>query len=400
MLTRTKQEIRKAAKKLAPVPAEVTPPRGPRVGLGAWTPFNTFERGASGVSMEVAEAGGDKLDLAPLREILEPKTARQIAKWVRKGERLARRARDPVPPALKLAAPGESVTVPCAVVRPGQAQISFDRARTQIDKFLRKLDGHAPDQVRALAQAFGLLEIPAIIGPGGASAYLVDRNHNYTGLMALKGWLSELNTGRTKLSPELASLCEVFLGERTGFEITVEVDTNHSDLTAPEFAAAMQDRLFLERRDGTRVRMPPARFADLEDNPYRQLASETRVKVTRNGPKRRDFELSTRDRMVWVKGPQTPDYIEFPIATVFAQTLAQSGVHYDGRSTLKTSETALLRRALDKAVTDPEHPLWDRLQRLVVVPKGVDDKGELHERLKVTRKKSKVRLRKSRLPKK
>lgn len=333
----------------------------------------------------LAAAANAPVDLAPLRARLEAATAAQVAKWVRLGEAgAAEAAPDAVVAGLRYAQPGDVLRVPATVLRPGQSQLSFDRVRDVLASFFSRLEGRSPAEVRALAEQLGQLEVPGVITADAASVVLPDRNHHTAALFALKGWLMEVNKGvRWHKAPGLAALHEVFLGEDAHVKVTVRqtfVGRGEADAEA-----ALRDALYFVGRDGEASAARPVRFGDLEDNPYRALATLARIKVSEDDSKK-GFELKTKEIPVWIKGPNAPDFVEFYLADVFAKALCAAGRPYDGRRALTEDDAALLRDALRRAQDDEDHPGHAVLSQVLVVPEEHTDPDDLEDALKLTKK--------------
>lgn len=333
----------------------------------------------------VPDIATDHLDLVHLRRELEARTCDELRAWVDRGELEARRVEaDDVDTLLSNARAGDTLSVPAHVLVPGQSQVSFDRVREQLVKFFGRLDGRTPAQIHALAEELGLIEVPGIILPGARRVILPDRNHNVTALFALKGWLASAPLD-TRGSRARSALASVFLGPRA--RVTVHVD---STLAAePEGVAeqALRRRLYFVHRDGTVPAVRPTRFAALEDNPFRALASRTRVKVKKTGDGKRDFTLSASEALVWLKGPDAPEFVELHVGAVYERAMSAAGARWDGRRALSAPEVDLLRTALAAACNDPAHPSADVLGELVVIPSHSANLSALRALLRIGRKK-------------
>ena len=297
---------------------------------------------------------------------------------------------------LKSLEPGETFMVPFHAIRPGQAQLSFAHAGTKVAKFLSKLDGHTPENLTALAEDLGLLEVPCLIGPGGAYAVIHDRHHHMSGLLALIGWTDNLtNQGHAlhmgKPGPELATLQALF-GNGVP-HVQVVVTENLSHLSEREFLEAATPYLDRETSTGKVASTLPARFTDLEDNPFRNLASTSKIKVERTGDGKRDFELEAQDGDdgLWIKPPSAPDFIEFHVGKVFSAAFDAAGRRYDPTKALSADDRNMLRDALKAAQDDPEHASHEVLQEVVIKPADVS-LDDLKGKIRVGRKRGHVRF--------
>ena len=290
---------------------------------------------------------------------------------------------------------GDTAMVPFHALRPGQAQLSFTHAGTKVAKFLAKLDGHTPEDLTNLVGDLGLLEVPALIGPGGRFAVIHDRHHHFSGLLALMGWTDNItNNGHAlhmgKPGPEVATLQALFGGTP---RVQIKVTENLSHLSEAEFLEAAKPYLHRETRAGGTADVLPVKFTALEDNPFRYLASMTKIKVERTGDGKRDFELEARDEAsaIWVKPPTAPDFVEFHVGKIFAAAFEQSGRKYDPVAGLQPQDVDMLRWALRASQADIEHPSHEILQHVVIKPgdKSVED---FKDDIKVGRKQGYVRL--------
>src|SRR5262249_26285034 len=142
----------------------------------------------------------------------------------------------------------------------------------------------------------------------GKLCEVTDNNHHASALKALKvivdAELAKIPPGERppcKTRHELELVKELFGGDSVP-DVPVEI--------------VKGKKLYLERRDGTIAAAPPRRFADLEDNPYRYLASQLCGKVSiavDHGEK--VIRIKGADNPVWLKVvDDAPDYIEFRIA--------------------------------------------------------------------------------------
>lgn len=371
MLIRSRRQVDRALTKLAvgaPMPrASLTAPRTLRAVPDA--------------------AMHTQLDLSSPRRWLEARTNDELRAWVHLGEREAQKVEaDDVEGQLASARPGDTLSLPAHVLVPGQSQVSFDRVREQLVKFFDRLDGRSTAQIRALAEELGLIEVPGIILPGARRVVLPDRNHNVTALFALKGWLSSARDARW--GPDLrehTSLAHVFLGPQA--RVKVHVDASLATLPDDVAERALRRRLYFVHRDGTVPAARPTRFAELEDNPFRALASRTRVKVKKTGDGKRDFTLSASEALVWLKGPDAPEFVELHIAAVFERALANAGLTWHSHRPATAAEVAVLRDALASACSDPDHPSAHVLEALVVLPSHLANVGALRALLRVGKKK-------------
>ena len=338
------------------------------------------------------------LDFGFLRRQAEQLDAGRTRKLVRAAEkRIPRRADASLTRQLESLEAGDTALVPFHALRPGQAQLSFTHAGTKVAKFLSKLDGHTPSDLTALASDLGLLEVPCLIGPGGRFAVMHDRHHHMTGLLALIGWTDNLtNDGHAlhmgKPGPEIATMQALF---GTGVpHVQIKVTENLSHLSEREFLEVAKPFLHRETRAGALANVLPARFSELEDNPFRFLASETKIKVERTGDGKRDFSLEAKneDAALWIKPPTAPDFIEFHIGKIFSAAFDAAGRTYDPCRGLSAEDVELLREALHKAQQDEAHPSHDVLQSIIIKPNGISV-DEFNDDIKVGRKKGHVRLR-------
>ena len=338
-----------------------------------------------------------KLDFGFLVRQAEQLTAASTRKLVRAAERrIPRRPDQDLTKRLADLAPGDTTMVPFHALRPGQAQLSLTHAGTKVAKFLRKLDGHTPEDLTALAGDLGLLEVPCLIGPGGRFAVMHDRHHHMSGLLALIGWTDNLtNKGHAlhmgKPGPELATLHALF-GHGVP-HVQIKVTENLSHLSEAEFLDEAKPYLHRQMRNGELAEVLPTRFADLEDNPFRFLASQTKIKVERTGEGKRDFALETKGgaSALWVKPPSAPDFVEFHIGKIFAAAFADAGRTYDPTVGLQDGDVEHLQNALLAAQADETHPSHEVLQSIVVKPAqaSVED---FKDDIKVGRKTGHVRL--------
>lgn len=327
-----------------------------------------------------------ELDLTTARRWLEARSNDELRAWVHLGEREAQKIEaDDVGALLASARTGDTLSLPAHVLVPGQSQVSFDRVREQLLKFFTRLGGRSAAQVRALAEELGLIEVPGIILPGAQRVILPDRNHNVTALFALKGWLSSPHPDPTSPARHArTSLAEVFLGPQA--RVKVHVDSSLASQPEDLAERTLRARLYFVRRDGTLAAARPTRFADLEDNPFRALASHTRVKVKKTGDGKRDFTLSASDALLWLKGPGAPEFIELHIAAVFERALEDAGRTWSHGQRLTPTDVDTLRRALTAACNDPDHPSAKVFEELVVIPNHLANLGALRALLRVGKK--------------
>lgn len=331
----------------------------------------------------VDTAQAPELDLSEPTRSVSALSAAAVQRLVARGEeRVRQHASLRARAALMTAAPGDDVLVSCAFIRPGQVQLSFDRVREHVEKFLRRLHGLDPSRIRALAGELGLLEVPGIVGPRGLSVVLPDRNHNFAALLALVAWLDE-RLERPRVSPSIRALADVLFAADAGLTVTVRVQENHASRSAAAFEAAIRGQLFFVRRDGSLARRLPARFAALEDNPVRELVSRARVKAKQKGERR--VTLASRDVCVWVKGPNAPAFIEFHIASIVGPALANAGRPYAAVRDLDAQDEAIMRSALERAAADPTHPSAAVLARILVVPLALRDIDALSAAVRLDR---------------
>lgn len=337
------------------------------------------------------------LDFGFLLRQVEQYDASRIHRLVKAAEKRFAAQPDPALAAeLKQLEPGETAMVPFTALRPGQAQLSFAHAGTKVAKFLGKLDGHSPDELSSLVGALGLLEVPCVIGPGGRFAVIHDRHHHMSGLMALIGWTDELiNRGQAlhmgKPGPELSTMQALF--GRDVPQVQIVVTENLSHLSESEFLEAAAPYLHRETAAGAVAPALPTEFSQLDDNPFRFLASATKIKVERTGDGRRDFELETKSEAdaLWIKPPSAPDFIEFHIGKIFRAAFAEAGQTYDPKRGLSADDRQMLRAALIAARDDMEHPSHDVLQSIVIKPDDISVE-DFKDHIKVGRKKGHVRL--------
>lgn len=385
MLNRTRREAREVlahqvdeAKAVASLDPAASPERAGRVQNAR--PLRAGLR---------AKAAGP-IDLEPLRAWIDNQSAARIAKLVKKGEaEIDKLAEEPVN--LKWAKPGDEIRMPASQLRPGQSQISFDRAREQLSKFFNRLNGHTPEDVRTLAEALGLLEVPGIVTADARTVVLPDRNHTFTALLALKGWLTDSTQGlRWHRDPTLVALHKVFLGPDAHVKVHIEQSLAGEDEAVAE--SQLRSQGYYQNRDGTAAALGVRRFSELEDNPYRGLVTAGRIKVVPGDEGKRDFELKGKQLPIWLKDPTAPDFVEFYIAEVFATALVAAGRPYDGCRALSDEDAVLLRDALRRVQADPEHPRHEVLSKILVVPEHLTNEHKLKDALRVGRKKGRVKL--------
>ena len=288
----------------------------------------------------------------------------------------------------------DTAMVPFHALRPGQAQLSFTHAGTKVAKFLKKLDGHTPEDLTHLSADLGLLEVPCVIGPGGRFAIIHDRHHHMSGLLALMGWTHNLTNDGHALhmgtpGPEIATLQALFGGTPA---VQIKVSENLSHLSEAAFLEAAEPYLHPEDAKGAVVVLP-TRFADLDGNPFRFLAAQTKIKVERTGDGKRDFTLEAKapDSAVWIKPPSAPDFVEFYVGKVFRSAFAAAGRTYDPKVALSPDDVDMLRAALSDVRENPEHPSHEVLQSVVIKPADVSVE-DFKDDIKVGRKKGHVRL--------
>ncbi len=338
-----------------------------------------------------------ELDFTFLIRQAQQLDANKVKRLMQAAERrIPRRLDRAVARRLEGLAAGDTAMVPFHVLRPGQAQLSFAHAGTKVEKFLGKLEGHTPEDLTALAGDLGLLEVPCLIGPGGRFAVIHDRHHHTSGLLALIGWTDMLtHHGQAlhmgKPGPELATLQALFGSDAP--MIQIKVTDNLSHLNEAEFMKAAESYLHRDTPSGGRIDQLPVRFSQLYDNPFRFLASDTKIKVERTGDGKKDFELETKNEAaaIWVKPPSAPDFIEFHVGKVFAAAFAQTGRSYDPSTALTAQDVDTLRSALAAARADPDHPSHEVLRAAVIKPTGVSVE-DFKDHIKVGRKKGHVRL--------
>ena len=402
MLTRSRSDLRAQLSVLTTEQAPVSANDG---GALETSPAKPGSQGAS-----EADSGGTArhLGLAPhvdrsvkldftflLRQAqqLDADRARRLMAVAEK--RIPRRADTALARRLARLSAGDTAMVPFFSVRPGQAQLSFMHAGTKVAKFLGKLAGHTPADLMTLTGELGLLEVPCLVGPKGRYVVMHDRHHHMSGLLALIGWTDQLtNSGHAlhmgKPGPELATLQALFGGVP---QLQIKVTENLAHLSEAEFATAAQPYLHRQTRSGGPAEVLPARMTALDDNPFRYLASQTKIKVERTGDGKRDFELEARSNAtaLWIKPPSAPDFVEFYVGRIFEAALQRTGRGYDPTEELSPGDLDLLRNALITARQDPDHPSHEVLQSIVIKPADVSVEG-FADHIKVGRKRGHVRL--------
>jgi hypothetical protein len=262
---------------------------------------------------------------------------------------------------LSVLSEGQAAKVPLAMLRPGQVQLSLDHVRDKMLRLVGRLEKSSAGERSLIRED----ELTVAVAAGGRTLLLSDGHHKAAAMKALLGLVG---TGPSPLVP-----------------VTVKTNLRHSsDAEAAARLGRPHQMVSLRMRSGAIAREIPEGFSELEDNPYRHLASRLGAKARRSGPGKRTVSIKGAARPLFVKGPAAPDFVEFAIARIFERALpGWRGPKISGR------DRETLRRALLAARESGAQP---ELESLLLVPLGLG-LDELRARLRIGRKRGKLKLR-------
>ncbi len=290
---------------------------------------------------------------------------------------------------------GDVVQLPLHAIHPGQVQLSLTNVREKMGDFVERIDelraDHEPGKSKkksAKAEVAAILEpseaLTAVIGPGGRSLILTDGHHHVAGLKAMQQVVGKIvgdgiaHGGRpSKTAPgqELAFVHGLFGGAQGTPDVPIRIVGDFRDVPAAKFWSMLASGVdgkklaYLSTREGQLRSEAPARFADLQDNPYRFMASllTGKIEIAEKGGGKNDLVLRGGDPPVWLKVlGQAPDFIEFHLARIVESAFTELGRAYVPGQPLTDDDRAIARYALFRAQRDPLHPQHDAVRDLTI----------------------------------
>ncbi len=284
---------------------------------------------------------------------------------------------------------GKTVELPLNLIHPGQVQISFRNVREKMEDFVTRVDERREDyQAHPKKSKTDLLDYPealtAVIGPGARSLILTDGHHHIAALKATQHVVNKIvgagvphAAPGSKVGGEIAFVNQLFGGKEGVPNVPIRVvgdlrDVPESQLWGKLAALSHGHRwAYLVDRQGSTQAAAPTYFGQLENNPYRYLASVLTGKIEMVKDDL-DWKLNLHggDPPVWLKViGQSPDFIEFPIARVLERAYAETGRTYDQDKAPSETDRLVARYALFRAQLDPADPEHEALAGLIVTTK-------------------------------
>lgn len=284
---------------------------------------------------------------------------------------------------------GKTVELPLNMIHPGQVQISFRNVREKMEDFVARVDERREEyQAHPKKSKTDLLDYPealtAVIGPGARSLILTDGHHHIAALKATQHLVGKIvgngvphAAPASKVGGEIAFVNELFGGKDGVPDVPIRIVADLRDVPEAELwpklaALSHGHRLaYLIDRQGKTQAAAPTYFGQLENNPFRYLASVLTGKIEMVKDDL-DWKLNLRggDPPVWLKViGQSPDFIEFPIARVLERAYAETGRSYDQDKAPSETDRLVARYALFRAQLDPEDPEHAALSELIVTTK-------------------------------
>lgn len=252
-----------------------------------------------------------------------------------------------------------------SVISPGQVELAWDHVRDKvIDLAVRTEAG--------IGAVFSPDDFPVVVGPAGRYVTLMDGHHKLAGLMVLAAMLHRL-CHEARLRNPLGVPCGALL-ERVPplrqLRVPVRIVGQEKDADARSYVERLSDPtrysppIYLTGRNGLRADVPPSRFSDLLDNPFRKLATDLALKAK---VKESGIQWKGAKEPLWIKLPTAPDFVEFSVARVLEAVFHAQDRVYDPRRPIDPELRETLRAGLVAARRNPAHPQHGVLRQIPLV---------------------------------